>query len=736
MVGAQITPIDLTDFSSSARVQVGFKLTRTMARFDISNIETESKFHLDFTLDVDEWDEGDNLDDYNPSGNGNVLPLSVIIPDDMKDRVDYTEDTRTVAIEAKDGFSFDVQVGNNMPLDVAKNYTGSAAAQDCDWLKISAPVEVTKAPVAGYRYTISVKSGYDKEIYPKAVFRFTDRITGNESILRVTQAPPISVIIPEDMNGKVTYTETSRTIGIEATDNYRFNVLINSKAPLTMSKEYAGGAGMQQYDWLDVSELPELTKATVEGKSYAVSVKPGYDKALCPDAIIHFTDTEAGFDNVLYVKPLPAVPVLSSPATVAHHAETNNKVSSFTITGKSVGGSKISGPNWLTYETTSSSTNLFSYTVMLDPSKSGFPTTVPGEQTIRITNSGDETKVVEVKVNFTEENAWLATDLANYDEKTSDGYRSGTNGKTMTVSFYSMFAAPSLSSSITYDNTYCTTANGGKSWLGNITHKETIVENNRRKYIYNIAVTKSSGTDAAYQLHKATINIKQNSTTVKSYIIWRGASYYGYPAGGGSPYYTAIKKNGIWWAPVNCGATRVAQPNDGKNETVAGTGNLYQWGRADYTNYGGSTASGPISNTRPNNHVFYKAPNSPNNWLNKVDNTLWNGSSKGTNDPCPKGYRVPTLNELASIGNANSYDNSGGLFKVNAENGYPQLILPAVGYRIHTDGSSYNQGSLGNYWSSTASSGPLANNVFFTTTALLTGGSPRANGFTIRCIKE
>ncbi len=854
MTGAQTTPIDLTDFGSSARVQVGFKLTRTMARFDVSNIEADSKFHLesismgngrrgttffpvkvygatpavdgelityparafegdkantglqvsafysypslledegylilngtyqvnltekkevtyqipfkqqtadggsveleinpnhrytigitkadeyslDFSLDVNEWDEGGYLDEYDPSGNSNTLALSVIIPDDMKDRVDYTVENRTVAIEAQGGFSFDVLVSNNMPLDVTKNYTGSAAAQDCDWLEISAPTEITKASIDGYRYTISVKSGYDKETYPKAVFRFTDRTTGDESILRVTQAPPMSVIIPEDMNGKVAYTETSRTVGIEATDNYRFNVLINSKTPLTMSKEYAGGSEMQQYDWLDVNELPELAKATVEGKSYAISVKPGYEKEVYPEVIVHFTDTEAGFDNVLYVKPLPAMPVLSSAATVALHAEANYSVPSFTITGKSVGGSKISGPDWLTYETTSSSTNLFSYTVKLDPSKSSFPTSVPGEQTIRVINSGDETKAVEVKVSFTEEKAWLATDLANYDEKTSDGYRVGTNGKTMTVSFYGMFTAPALSSSITYDSKYCTTSNGGKSWLGNITYKETKIENNRRKYIYNIVVGNSSGTDAAYQLHKATMDVKQNGTTLKSYTIWRGASCIGYPMGSSSAslYYTAIKKGSYYWAPVNCGASRVAIANDGKDKIVAGTGNLYQWGRQDYTNHDGSSASGPTSNSRPNNNVFYTAPNSPNNWLNTQNNTLWNGSFKGVNDPCPPGYRVPTIDELKSIGNATTWDGSGGLFKVNANSGYPQLILPVAGCRVYGNGLTYNLGT-GYYWSSAGSSN--ASGVRFSSVTLSLFADVKAYGFSVRCLQE
>lgn len=37
MTGAYTTPLDLTDFSVSARTQLGFKLTRMVARFDVEN---------------------------------------------------------------------------------------------------------------------------------------------------------------------------------------------------------------------------------------------------------------------------------------------------------------------------------------------------------------------------------------------------------------------------------------------------------------------------------------------------------------------------------------------------------------------------------------------------------------------------------------------------------------------------------------------------------------------------
>ena len=47
MSGAYTTPIDLTDFNSSARVQAGFKLTRLAARFDIINKAEESRFSIE-----------------------------------------------------------------------------------------------------------------------------------------------------------------------------------------------------------------------------------------------------------------------------------------------------------------------------------------------------------------------------------------------------------------------------------------------------------------------------------------------------------------------------------------------------------------------------------------------------------------------------------------------------------------------------------------------------------------
>ena len=960
MTGAQTTPIDLTDFGSSARVQVGFKLTRTVARFDVSNIETESKFHLksismgngrrgttffpikvygaataadgelityparafegekantslqvsafysypslledkgylilsgtyrvnetetkevsyqipfvqktadggtveldinanhrytigitkadiyklDFTLQVDDWNEGDNLDDYNPNING-AGEITVTIPDPFKDETLYNKDNRTVSMSLKAGSKFDMETRSSATLTLQKTYVGGFSAQQYDWLEISAPETslVSKAGLTNYKYTVTLKDGYDKPRFPRAVVRITNVIDASETVLfiealatpqvvevrqdagnrntfdldlltaslyRVTgskvkvniSCPDGSTIasLPDWLEAKavetkipvITYELSLKNRDVEVPGNEGEVVFQNAKdntlnmpvtiklldASIAANFDALGGTG-NTYEAPHDAVLGNINMPLSSGNNFTVStasldgVKINLDFGTGPVWLAHngpaisaragdvpntigfsliadkagegkaqpvtvtLQNVSGGADHQFTVTPGYLAPSLTIPASVTLHAAADNNIPSITITGTSPGGTTLEGPEWLTYSGTSAATDNFSYTVNLDLVKGGVPTSVPANQAIRLINKTDPDKSTTVTVSFTEANAWIASDLANYDEKASDGYRVGTGGKTMTVSFYSMFATPALSTS--YDGTYCDSKNGGNTWLNSSKLVKTEVVNNRRKYTYNIVVTGSSGTDAAYQLHKAVMNIKQNSITVKSYTLWRGASYVRYPAGGGSPYYTAIRKGSRYWAPVNCGATRVAQAGDGRNKIVAGTGNLSQWGRYEATNHGGPTANGPTGSTRPGNN-FYKAPNSPWNWFNSQNNSLWNGSSKGANDPCPAGYRVPTIDELKSIGNATSYDSSGGLFKVNAESGYPQLVLPVAGYRDSDDGSSDYQGSRGYCWSSSIPSGSSnASYVYFTSATLSQAMYARAYGFSVRCLQE
>lgn len=60
---------------------------------------------------------------------------------------------------------------------------------------------------------------------------------------------------------------------------------------------------------------------------------------------------------------------------------------------------------------------------------------------------------------------------------------------------------------------------------------------------------------------------------------------------------------------------------------------------------------------------------------------------------------------------------------------------PVAGYRNNSTGALTNVGSNGNYWSSTVS-GTNARNLNFNSSNANMNANNRANGFSVRCIKE
>lgn len=63
------------------------------------------------------------------------------------------------------------------------------------------------------------------------------------------------------------------------------------------------------------------------------------------------------------------------------------------------------------------------------------------------------------------------------------------------------------------------------------------------------------------------------------------------------------------------------------------------------------------------------------------------------------------------------------------------MFYSSSGNRNRTNGLLNNQGTNGNYWSSTVS-GTNARNPNFNSTAANMTNSSRANGFTVRCLKD
>ena len=182
---------------------------------------------------------------------------------------------------------------------------------------------------------------------------------------------------------------------------------------------------------------------------------------------------------------------------------------------------------------------------------------------------------------------------------------------------------------------------------------------------------------------------------------------------------------GKTWMDRNLGASQVATSSTDANSY----GDLYQWGRgADGHQCRNSSTTTTLSSTdQPGHGNFILVSNSPRNWRSPQNTNLWQGLN-GTNNPCPIGYRLPSFTEMDTERLSWSENTSIGAFA-------SPLKLPMAGGRSYSNGSLFNVGTFGLYWSSTVS-GTLSHDLHFDSSDAIMDDNYRAYGFTVRCLKD
>jgi uncharacterized protein (TIGR02145 family) len=175
----------------------------------------------------------------------------------------------------------------------------------------------------------------------------------------------------------------------------------------------------------------------------------------------------------------------------------------------------------------------------------------------------------------------------------------------------------------------------------------------------------------------------------------------------------------------NLGSTQVATSSIDTNSY----GDLYQWGRrSDGHQCRTSATTVTLSSTdQPAQGNFIITPNLPFDWRSPQNNNLWQGVN-GVNNPCPSGYRLPTNAELDAERFSWSQNNSAGVFASS-------LKLPVAGRRFGSLGSLNDVGASGRYWSSTVN-GTFASNLNFNSSSANMDSNGRADGFSVRCLKD
>jgi uncharacterized protein (TIGR02145 family) len=181
------------------------------------------------------------------------------------------------------------------------------------------------------------------------------------------------------------------------------------------------------------------------------------------------------------------------------------------------------------------------------------------------------------------------------------------------------------------------------------------------------------------------------------------------------------------WLDRNLGATQMAT----SSTDAAAYGDLFQWGRgADGHQIINSASTTTLSSTdAPGNSTFIKvlSPNTPNDWRNPQNNNLWQGVN-GINNPCPNGFRLPSSIELNAERATWSSNNSAGAFA-------SPLKLPMTIGRNSNDAGLFGGESYGYYWSSTVS-GTRVQKLYFRSIDANIDNNIRADGMSVRCIKD
>lgn len=184
---------------------------------------------------------------------------------------------------------------------------------------------------------------------------------------------------------------------------------------------------------------------------------------------------------------------------------------------------------------------------------------------------------------------------------------------------------------------------------------------------------------------------------------------------------------GVWknFMCHNLGADETADPN---TPSISINGAYYQWGRL-----------------KPG----YKAPQNGDgptpDWLgpsNFASNGSWSDTSKTENDPCPAGYRVPTIDQLIGISKNNPISRVGtwteALTNYNSGAKFgSSLFLPVPG--IVSGSRIVYRNWKAYYWSSTENVGSYQSSYGFYfdgNTIVPKTSFGRTDGYPVRCIEQ
>ena len=222
-------------------------------------------------------------------------------------------------------------------------------------------------------------------------------------------------------------------------------------------------------------------------------------------------------------------------------------------------------------------------------------------------------------------------------------------------------------------------------------------------------VLHASGTPLTAGNHTFTLNTSPNTCTFSRTTITNSTE---------SCDNVVVGAAGRTWMACNLGAKAFPKSSN----DLEGFGDYYQWGRGnDGHQKLNSKTTKVLSKTNTPGHGLYISNRI--DWLSTKNDKLWQGVN-GVNNPCPKGFRIPTFDELAAEFQASKIN--------NVETAYNSVLkLTAAGLRY--ENGDYARINVG-YYATSNVYGISFESILFTIPRLI--NSPRGLGYTVRCIKD
>lgn len=412
MTGAYVTPLDLTDFSSSARTQISFKLSRMVARFDIVNDAAASKFTIE------------KISMGNGQSAAQFFPIQTLVTDPAK-LITYPERTIPLATQATPD-----QATGATSLTTGAFYTWPSPKDDKGYLMLKGKYAVNKTEQKEVSYQIpfqQIVNGVGSYIEVAYNHRYTIAITKADdyhldftlNVAEWDEGGEVDEYEPEnsfDRNTLLTLETGASTSEAYVLDNGQVELLaaagskfafkMGSNTPLEEELVFKAGSEKWIKKGTDSKGQPRAITSMDSTYTYVIDDTKLADRSKLLPVTIRLTNPASGMRKEIKVIPAPG-PTVTFPEVADNYTTfdpTTMTATLYNLAGQTakfhVAASSRSDRAETPTITTGSSIDIDGTPAWLTADQASV-TTEEGDYILTMGTPQDLTSPVSVKVDFT-----------------------------------------------------------------------------------------------------------------------------------------------------------------------------------------------------------------------------------------------------------------------------------------------------------------------------------------------